>query len=320
MTGSLITMPRVRSAAQAELSGIQDDLSEAASLAAGALERLRDFIAGGRWRHLPSPCASAGEFITTHFPVLADLAIPVPERRALVVLLAGERMTQKAIAGCLGVDQATVSRDMQMHTARPRAVGPARTGAEARRDRDARARQMSRDGVPDAQIRRTLRIRSGTLTRLSAAGDPAAPDRPAPPAGRPAAGRAPGRSQAGPGPAAPQGPAAADPDALIDALTAERDQLRAELKAARAGCEAHSRELWTLGRDRDSDRREIARLASARDLQNLLRVTRYAAGRAPGPGAERALLDDLAGRTRELLELLDGLRDDAERAAQAGPS
>ena len=55
-------------------------------------------------------------------------------------------------------------------------------------------------------------------------------------------------------------------------------------------------------------------------MQNLLRVTRYAAGRAPGPGGERALLDDLAGRTRELLELLDGLRDDAERAAQAGPS
>lgn len=104
-----VTSPDEQKANRESLDQIKSRLQHGMGLVCESVAALNDFVVTGTWMHLPgAPYVVLEDFIKAEFGFL-----PAPERRSLVTLMAAAEMSQKAIAGRLGVDQATVSRDFK---------------------------------------------------------------------------------------------------------------------------------------------------------------------------------------------------------------
>jgi len=160
---------------RAELEDIRAQGLRGNEIIAVATARLVTYTRDGRWRKLPEGYRSIAAFLTAEFPLMADLQIPEGPRRELVALMATEKVPQKAIAGALGVNQATVSRDrgiMHMHNSSPDKRGPGRPRSTP---------SGNGSGPVEPAVKATLKPLTGGWEEFTAP-DPAAPEPAATPA------------------------------------------------------------------------------------------------------------------------------------------
>jgi transposase len=163
--------PAEQQANRESLDQIRTGLQQGMSAVGRSVTALSKFVTNDRWKRLPGvPHDTLDDFIKAEFGFLPELVLPVPERRALVTLMAQAEMSQRAIAGRLGVSVGTVNGDCSKLNTRAVPDRRITLGALglASRDRDAKIREMAAAGAAESNIIEATGATRRTVQRIAA--------------------------------------------------------------------------------------------------------------------------------------------------------
>ncbi len=265
--------PPEQQANRESLDQIRDTLQQGMGMVRESVTALNDFVVTGKWMQLPVRHDTVEEFIEAEFGFLPELALPVPERRSLVTLMAAAEMSQKAIAGRLGVDQATVSRDFR-HLDISQPPGRLISQQPGQREREHEARLMIAAFASAEQVIKMTSLKRSAVERLGAevhALEEVVRNHP----------------PVGPIPSPPAATSNSETAQaqLADSLQAGRDQeVPVSIGNTRANGENHSlrAEVANLARERDGLQRRVSQLTTA------LHKNKIPVPAEPGASAETA--------------------------------